>query len=340
MHVIGLDIGGANLKAASTENQAHSIPFPVWKEPENLAGKLAELLSGFAKPDCFAVTMTAELADCFQTKAEGVNFILDSINQMANGIPVQVWQTGAEFVSTEVARDIPRLVAASNWHALSTWVGRLVPDGNSLMIDIGSTTTDIIPLREGVPNPEGMTDPERLSSGELVYTGVRRTPLCALLNEIIVDEKKYHLAAELFATMHDVYLLLEKIKEDPGCLETANGKPATIDAACDRVTRMLCADHTELNRDQIMQLAEQFYSKQKKLVSDALTRVVRNQSFETVQAVIGSGEGEFLVDELVQFHPELRNCSYTKLSEVITGEISSAACAYAVARLGSERILP
>ena len=32
-----------------------------------------------------------------------------------------------------------------------------------------------------VPMPTGRTDPERLASGELVYTGVRRTPACALL---------------------------------------------------------------------------------------------------------------------------------------------------------------
>ena len=106
-----------------------------------------------AEADLFAVTMTAELSDCFRTKAEGVDFILRAVEDVAGTTPVFVWQTGAEFVTPAVAREIPLLVAASNWHALATWVGRLVPESGALLIDIGSTTTDIIPLLDGVPVP-------------------------------------------------------------------------------------------------------------------------------------------------------------------------------------------
>ncbi len=339
MHVIGLDIGGANLKAASTENHSVSIPFPIWKEPGKLENRLRELLFDFKKPDCYAVTMTAELADCFQTKSEGVNFILDSIEKMAGKIPVQVWQTGAEFVSANVAREIPLLVAASNWHALSTWVGRLATDGNALMIDIGSTTTDLILLNNGVPVPTGMTDPERLSTGELVYTGVKRTPLCALSSSLPIGENIYRLSAELFATTYDVYLLLKQIGEDANCFETANGKPANVENAYGRLARMLCADRTEFTFDQIKEAAEYFYQCQKKQIIEAIDQILKEQSINQIQSVIGSGEGEFLVDEIVSSHPLLKEASYTKLSKIITGEASQAACAYAVSRLAAERVL-
>jgi len=67
--------------------------------------------------------------------------------------------------------------AAANWLALATYAGRLAPRGPAVLLDVGSTTTDVIPLQDGTPVPRGRTDPERLESKELVYTGVRRTPL-------------------------------------------------------------------------------------------------------------------------------------------------------------------
>ena len=338
MHVIGLDIGGANLKAASTENESHSLAFPIWREPEKLEEKLRELVAGFKTPACYAVTMTAELADCFQTKKEGVHFILNAVEKMADGIPVKIWQTGAEFVSPEVSREIPLMVAASNWHALSTWVGRLVESGNSLMIDIGSTTTDIIPLVNGVPVPNGLTDPERVSTGELVYTGIRRTPLCSLEKEMKLGDRNFRLAAELFATTYDVYLLQEKIEENWDCFETANGKPATIHHAYDRMTRMFCADRTEFTLEEMRTAAKRFKQSQVSLIEAAISQVIEVQGFQQVDNVIASGEGEFLVDEIVRQHSLLQNSSYAKFSKMVSEDSSQSACAFAVARLASERV--
>src|SRR5438552_12194660 len=96
--------------------------------------------------------------------------------------------------------------AAANWLALAAYAGRFAPTGTALLVDVGSTTTDLVPLLGGAPVPCGNTDAERLLHRELVYTGVRRTPLCALLGETG--------AAELFATTLDAYLLLEELPED------------------------------------------------------------------------------------------------------------------------------
>ncbi|MEO1993669.1 MAG: hydantoinase/oxoprolinase family protein, partial [Planctomycetaceae bacterium] len=202
MHVLGLDIGGANLKAADSDGQAASRRFAIWQAPEQLAAELSLLIQGLQKRapfDAIAVTMTAELADCFETKSHGVDHILHAVEKIAGPTPVFVWQTGAEFVTPDVAREFPLLVAAANWHALATFIGRLVPTGNSLLIDIGSTTTDIIPLSDGFPVPRGLTDVERLQSGELIYTGVRRTPIAAVTSAVPFRGSPCPLASELFA---------------------------------------------------------------------------------------------------------------------------------------------
>ena len=236
------------MKAADSDGRCIFRNFEVWNAPERLADELSSLVSQFRQPDLFAVTMTAELADCYATKAEGVNSILGAMQQVAGLQPCYVWQTGAEFVSPDVARDIPLLVSAANWHALATFVGRITGTGAALLLDIGSTTTDIIPLLDGVPVSRGMTDCERLQAGELVYTGVGRTQLCAVAHTVPFRGGYCPMAAETFATTGDVYLTLGDIAEDPADVRTANGRPKTIVAAHDRLSRMLCCDRKRVYR--------------------------------------------------------------------------------------------
>ena len=67
-----LDVGGANLKAAHQSGDVATSPFEVWKRPEGLAAALAELARSLPEYGRVALTMTAELCDCFRTKADGV----------------------------------------------------------------------------------------------------------------------------------------------------------------------------------------------------------------------------------------------------------------------------
>jgi hypothetical protein len=367
MHVIGLDIGGANLKAADNDGNAVSRPFALWREPQRLCEELASLMaalsfrrtdfqsvrrrtSAIGRPDLtdglkirptervdrIAVTMTAELCDCFATKAEGIDFILGSIETAADGTEILVWQTGGEFVAPDVAREIPQLVAAANWHALATFCGRMVPQGAALLIDVGSTTTDLIPLLDGRPVATGMTDRERLQSGELVYTGVRRTPVCALAREVTIGDESCALAAEFFATALDVYLLLGDVPEDPDDCDTTNGKPATRAAAIDRLARMVCCDRTELSQADVVSIASQLAEIQRSTVAAAVLRVLQYLPSPCL-TVITSGSGEFLARRVVEQVPELAAADRISLPQVLGPEVATAACAYAVARLAAEQ---
>src|SRR5207302_599708 len=115
--------------------------------------------------DHLAVTMTGELADCFVTKSEGVKFILSALTEAAAGRHTRVYMTSGMLVSPAVALRQPLLAAASNWHALARFAGRFAPKGAGLLIDVGTTTTDIIPLIDGAPVTMDHTDPKRLLSG-------------------------------------------------------------------------------------------------------------------------------------------------------------------------------
>lgn len=336
-HVVGLDIGGANLKAAHSDGSCRSRAFPLWQSPDRLSESLGELIGDWLPARAIAVTMTGELADCFATKADGVHQILASVESLAGDVPVAVWQTGGEFVAPEFAREFPLLVAAANWHGLATFAGRMVPRGRSLLIDAGTTTCDIIPIENGLPMPAGRTDLDRLQSGELVYSGVRRTPVCAVAHSVPRGGGYVQLAAELFATMLDVYLLTGDIGEDESDCNTANGRPATVSAAHDRLARAVCGDRLEIPRDEAVRIAEFLADVQQQRLTGALTRVIAATG-DSVESVLISGSGSFLAKRLAGNHAKLSSATIHELSAMFSPDTAEAACAFALAKLGVEQI--
>jgi probable H4MPT-linked C1 transfer pathway protein len=323
--ILGLDIGGANLKAVHTAGVARVQPFALWREPEQLPAALGALIQPMPAFDQIAVTMTGELCDCFATKRAGVHTILDAVEQAARGKAIQVWGTDGRFHSASVARQHPLLVAAANWLALAQYAGRFAAPGPAILIDIGSTTTDIIPLLDGKPVPQGRTDTARLESGELVYTGVLRTPLCALLGSAVM--------AEVFATTLDAYLLLGDLPENLDA-PTADGRAATRAHAHSRMARMLGGDGETCSTDETMGLARRAAAAQQAILRHALHRVTRTLPAAPVRFIV-SGSGEFLARRVLGA-AHISEEKVFSLSQHLGPLVSTAACAHAVVVLAGE----
>jgi (4-(4-[2-(gamma-L-glutamylamino)ethyl]phenoxymethyl)furan-2-yl)methanamine synthase len=323
---IGLDIGGANLKAATSAGRSLSRPFALWKHPERLADELAAIAAELRPTGPVAVTMTGELCDCFETKRDGVRHILAAVGRAFRPERTRVWSTAGRFVALEEGAERPLQVAAANWHAEATYVGRFGPAGFALLIDTGSTTTDVIPLRDGRPAPRGRTDPERLRSGELIYTGVRRTPVCAVLGPTVM--------AELFATMHDVYVHLQQLSEEPDNRDTADGRPMTVRQAHARLSRMLGGDPEITPEAETLTLAR---TARRLQVATIARSVIRLCARELPGTLVVSGSGEFLARAALQsigWNDETPRV--VALSDRLGPDLSVAACAYAVAKLAAE----
>ena len=332
---LALDIGGANLKAAHASGAIRRMPFEVWRRPQDLARALADLAAGFPQFDRVAVTMTAELCDCFATKAEGVRAVLEAVEQGIPGRHVAVWGTDGRFHEPDEIRRQPGLAAASNWLALAIAAARLIPEEPGILIDIGSTTTDLIPLDRGKVAARGRTDTERLQTGELVYAGVRRTPICALATELPYRGVPTGLAAELFATTHDIFLVLGDVSPDPTDRSTADGRPATFIRACDRMARMVGADEETFFEGDAIVLARSA----EQLLIDRLARSAERACRATIGApavAVIAGSGEFFARRLAErlLGPEGRILS---LTEEWGYQASRAACAYALVHLASDR---
>ena len=357
MIALGLDIGGANIKAATSDGGCLSQAFAIWKDRDGLFRELRQLplLSGM-RPDLVALTMTAELADCFESKAAGVEFIVRTVAEAFPESALRVWMTSGEFAELQDAIELPQLVAAANWHALATWAGRAIPAGPALLVDVGSTTTDVIPLLNGIPCPEGFTDLQRLAHSELVYTGVRRTPVCAIVSRVpLLDETHLSatdgteawpvpVAAELFATSLDVHLVNGDIADDPEDLNTADNRPATRAAALNRLAHIICCDRDELSDVQLQHIARYVGDQQVAQITEAIGNRIRYVSDlagttpEAVQILL-SGSGDWLAERAVEKCDWNLQQAPFQLRTMFIRNVSEAACAFAVARLAAERCL-
>jgi probable H4MPT-linked C1 transfer pathway protein len=301
--VIGWDIGGANTKAVflRTENgYVEEIKtaieyFPVWKDPAKLANMLSTLkekVSGNAKVDGVGLTMTAELSDAYQTKREGVNHILACAAEAFADLPVFVLDIDTELRSMDDARSEPLKVAAANWAATGWLVAQLIK--TCVIVDVGSTSTSIIPVVDGRVSAAGKTDLEKLMVGELVYTGSLRTNVAAIVSSVPLRDGTARVASELFAQSGDVHLVLGNISEDEYTTETADGRGKTRSEALARLARVVCADIEMLTEQEIVQIARYVHRKQVEQVAEGLSQVYsRVRSLTTAKIpVVVTGIGK------------------------------------------------
>ncbi len=281
VNVLGYDIGGANTKAAFVRVKKGKLIsakvaveyFPVWKQPEKLPNLLLILKErlGIDGLDGIGVTMTAELSDVYQTKREGVNHILGSAKNVFPILPIYVLNTDAKLESLDTAKEEPLRVAAANWAATGWILSRCLK--NCVAVDVGSTSTSIIPIVDGQIVARGKTDLDKLISGELVYTGSLRTNVAAIVQSIPIKKGVASVASELFALSGDVHILLGNITEKDYSTETADGRGKTKAESLARLARVVCADTEILTKQEILKMAQYVYDKQIQQVAEGLTKV-------------------------------------------------------------------
>ena len=337
MNWLSIDIGGANIKVADGKGFAAAYPFPLWKQASSLTHELRRVISESPPSDHLVATMTGELADCFTTKEEGVLAILDALQEAADGRHTRIYVNDGTMVTPLVAGRRHSEVAAANWHALARFAGRFMELGAALLVDVGSTTCDIIPFRDGLPIHVGMTDTQRLITGELLYTGIERSPLCAITHHVPYRDHICPLAQEFFATTLDAYVLLGEIPEASANEFTAAGRPATKAHARSRLARSICADSEHFNHRDAVAMAQSVAESQAELLTTAMERVLQRID-ESPRSVVVSGHGEFLARRSFQNYG--LDCPIISLREQLGPSISRCATAHALASIAQESAGP
>jgi probable H4MPT-linked C1 transfer pathway protein len=292
--LVALDIGGANLKAADGLGWATSTPFAMWREWPRLADAIAAIIRPLS-PRRVVATMTGEIADCFPSRAAGVRHIVAAVATAAGPAEVGVYCVDGAIVDPAEASAAPLRAAASNWHAVARLAGSMAPTDRAFLIDIGSTTVDITPLCDGRPTPMATDDAGRMRTGELVYTGMERTPIAAFVRALPHRGTRRPVASERFADSRDAWLVLGALPADEVDRDTADGQPATPDAARIRLARMMLLEPDNFTRHDALHAAEWCARGQARIVARALHRVADGVGWRPSGLVL-SGHGDPLAD--------------------------------------------
>ena len=300
--VIGWDIGGVHLKAARAETgrvvQAIQIAAPLRAGVERLAEAFAQAKAELGAAQRHVVTMTGELADTFSSRQEGVECLAMLAARELNGAPVSIYAGPAGYIHPEQAREHAGLVASANWHACASLIaGRC---GHGLFIDMGSTTTDVVPIMNGTVAARGYTDAQRLAAGELVYTGLVRGFVMASADRAPFKGTWMPLINENFANMADVHRILDNLPADVDMMATADGREKTREASRARLARMVGADDADADDRTWTALAQWFAEMQMRAVIDAVMLVNSQYALPADAPVIGAGIGAHVVREVAR----------------------------------------
>jgi (4-(4-[2-(gamma-L-glutamylamino)ethyl]phenoxymethyl)furan-2-yl)methanamine synthase len=276
--MIGIDVGGANLKVVDDDGvRIHYCP--LWEEAP-VQALLEQHAAGRNGPA--AVVMSGELADCFDNRMQGITFIVDAVRTVFPD--ARFYGTDAGFHDDAV----PQL-AAANWLASADYLRAGHP--RAVLLDIGSTTADVIPLTR-FGDLAGLTDLHRLRKGFLLYTGMLRTNVATLLQSVELDGVRTPVSTEYFATSADAHLVLGNITPVQYTCDTPDHKEKTRQASLRRLARVVCSDLAEIGEDGAVQIARQFRDTQREMVCSAVRRCAAACSAEEI-VVAGTGASLF-----------------------------------------------
>ncbi|MDL2246642.1 H4MPT-linked C1 transfer pathway protein [Methanobrevibacter sp. OttesenSCG-928-K11] len=334
MKIAGFDIGGANtdlaiidFKDGKIENIEIAYEYlPMWSNSNDLSDTLINLIEKITPLDTIdavGISMTSELVDAYKTKKEGVLDVVFKTEKLFDCPIAYVGING--MMSIEDIKKNPNDAAAANWIATAQ-IATLI-DNNCIFIDTGSTTTDIIPIKNGKECAIGRSDFERLATGELVYTGTLRTNLASFLDKIPLNGKEYRVASELFAQTADVYLTLDKININDYICDTFDGEGKNKIDCMRRISRVVCSDLDTLNEEEIIEICEFIHKKQVEQIADGLKEVINVQNLDTV-VVTGLGK-----DILCKKAAKLLNLKIKSMSEILNDEECIVAPAIGTASL-------
>jgi probable H4MPT-linked C1 transfer pathway protein len=337
--VIGLDVGGANTKAAVVHGDGRvrivSDPFEVWRRPEALADAIGSVVGrlGLGRA-AVALTTTAELVDVFASKREGVLQVLEAARRALPGRRLRVMTTAGELIGLEEAKAAPLRCAAANWIATALLIARSLPD--AILLDCGGTTTDVIPIAGGEVAARGRTDVERLLAGELVYTGALRTNVAALLSHVPIGGEPCPVSSELFAISADAHLLRGSLAAGQCTCTFPDDRGTSLPEVRSRLARVVCADPEQLADGDLEAIAAAVEEAQIASIMAALGRVAGRLPAGT--GVIAVGVGEFLARAAAERCglPVHRDVGPPCPLSTLSGEGGEVAAAVALSVLGRE----
>jgi probable H4MPT-linked C1 transfer pathway protein len=346
--VFGWDIGGAHVKACVLREgrvaEVMQWACPLWQGMEHLERVLHLARAQWPRlgDSAQAITMTGEMTDLFEHREDGVRRIaatLASVLSPAAPDALHFFAGEGRWCGLADVGEHWERIASANWLATAWHAAQCIDEG--VLIDIGSTTTDLIAFRGGRVLATCRSDAERLASGELVYHGVVRTPLCALGPRIAWQGRELNVMNEFFATTADVYRLTGELDPAHDQHPSADNAPKDLPATRRRLARMIGLDEREAAPADWLAFAQAWRRRQVDEIAGQLRRVIDAQGLAESAVALGAGCGDFLLADVVAQAGRLRTCRHygcdvariaaNARPDAATAELWAQVCAPAVA---------
>ncbi|GLK80680.1 hydantoinase/oxoprolinase family protein [Methylopila turkensis] len=298
--IVGLDVGGAHLKLARLAAgdrlaAVRIVPCALWRGLDRLDAALDDLAGDIPHDAPVAATMTGELVDLWPDRATGVAAIAGALARRFGAGRLALYAGAEGFLPADHAGERAEAIASANWRATAE---ALAAEGDAgLMVDIGSTTSDLVPFTDGRVAARGATDAERMALDELVYLGVARTPVMAMAPRLPFAGAWVTPMAEHFATSADVHRLTGDLTEGADLHPAADDGPKTREASARRLLRMVGADLDATTWAQAETLARYLAEAQLRRLHDAAIGLLSRPD-AAARTVVGAGVGRFLAKRL------------------------------------------
>ncbi|MEF2552105.1 hydantoinase/oxoprolinase family protein [Aurantimonas sp. A2-1-M11] len=289
---LGWDVGGAHLKAVLADGErilkVWQEPSPIWLGLAHLDNALTAIMADMPEVDRHAITMTGELSDIFKSRRDGVAQLTRLFCERLSG-DVLIYAGRAGFLAPGDASGQADSVASANWHASAALATSHIEE--ALFLDMGSTTTDILPLAGGEVKAHGFTDRARLVEGELVYQGYTRTALMAVEKRVPFAGRSIPVMNEFFASMADVQRIIGILDEADDLHPAADGHEKTLEASRRRLARMVGMDAADAGDGAWEWLAHAFAEAQIRHIHDAALQVLSREDVSDDAPVVVAGAG-------------------------------------------------
>ena len=313
--IIGWDIGGAHIKTslsvAGRVRDVVQIAAPLWQGLHHLDEAIAVVSARWPEFHTarHAVTMTAEMVDLFDDREAGVAALVTHLRARLHG-DIRFYAGAAGWAAAADAGRLWAQIASANWLATANYVRQhRVP---AVLIDIGSTTTDLIAIHADAVGTTSRTDAERLISGELVYLGVARTPLCAVAARIRCAGEHHNVMNEMFATTADVFRLTGELEAAHDQYPAADDRGKDLPATRRRLARMVGRDAREAAAAVWFEVALAWRDAMLDELDRNLVQVLQRFDPTDTVTLVGAGSGAFLAARLAQRH-RLPYCRFSQL---------------------------
>ena len=308
---LGWDIGGANTKICVFDSKYNIIEcvsknIHIWENFEDIKYLFHNICAKYKDFEIVNyITITAESCDNFISRADGIINILEICNKNMCG-QVLYYLNNNTYAYYERAKKDPYKLFSTNWMLTYSFLNK--SEKFNLLLDIGSTTTDIIYKNMKINN--NITDFHRLSNKTLLYAGVVRTPISMLFDKVFLNDKYVPLINEVYSTTGDIFTITNDIFLENTEYLGADNLAYTKKNSLIRLARNIGIDYEEKIETNITKVAENL----KTLIIEKIflnIKYVKKNDFTNCMLTC-IGEGRFLAKELCDTY----NLNYIPIKQI------------------------